>query len=277
MGRWRRFTRRRSAVLGAVVLMGLVVVALMEDVVAPGDPRRTVGAPFEAPSGEHWFGTDDLGRDVFSLVVHGGRATLLVGLLTGALAVGLAAVIGGVAGLFGGVVDDVLMRVAEMIESVPRFFLAIVMATIFGPSMIVIVVLLGATFWPESARLVRAEILSLRSRDFVLAARSMGHGELRILRRHVLPNAMPVLMVAGALCVGWAVLTQAGLAFLGLADASTASWGSQLQVAQPFILLSWWPAVFPGVAISLLIISVNLFADGLLAAYAVRAPTNRVI
>lgn len=275
--RWRRFRRRRSAVVGAVIFAGLVLVALGEDVIAPGDPRDTTGKPFQAPSGEHWFGTNDLGRDVFSLVVHGARATLLVGLLTAALAAVIAAMIGGIAGFFGGVVDDLLMRLAELIESVPRFFLAILLATLFGPSQLVIVALLGATFWPDSARLVRSEILSVRSRDFVAASRSMGLSEWTILRRHILPAAFGVLVVSAALTVGAAVLTQAGLAFLGLADASTLSWGGELQVAQAFILLAWWPTVFPGVAISLLVVSINLAADGLLAAFAVRPPGDRVI
>ena len=263
---WPRYRRQRPAVVGLGLLVGMALWALLAGIVAPGDPFRPAGAPLQAPSARHWFGTDDLGRDVFAGVVHGSRASLLVGLVA-ALTSGLVGtLVGSVAGFCGRLADDTLMRLAELVQVVPRFFLALIVAALFGPSIGVIALLLGLTFWPGTARLLRAQILSLRTRDFVLAARALGVPEQRILVRHVLPNATAVVVVSTSLQVGSAILVEAGLSFLGLGDRSVASWGNMLNLAQPLIRIAWWTAVFPGLAITLTVMAANLVGDGLNAA-----------
>lgn len=276
-GRGRASARsplRPTTIAAAALLGGLIVVALLAGLIAPGDPFRPSGAPLQPPSGRHWFGTDDLGRDVFRGVVHGSRLSLLVGLVA-ALTSGLVGVtVGSIAGYFGRVADDVLMRLTEAVQVVPRFFLALIVAALFGPSVMGITLLLGLTFWPSTARLLRAQVLSVRGRDFVLGARALGLPEHRILVRHVLPNALPVAVVNTALQVGSAILVEAGLSFLGLGDRSVVSWGNMLNNAQPLIRIAWWTAVFPGLAITLAVVTANLMADGLNAALDPRLRRN---
>jgi peptide/nickel transport system permease protein len=266
VGTWARFRRRPAAVVGLVLLGALGLLALLAGVVAPSDPFRASGPPLQPPSARHWLGTDDLGRDVFAGVVHGSRLSLLVGLVA-ALTSGLVGtLVGSVAGYFGRFADDALMRLAELVQVVPRFFLALLVAALFGPSVAAISLLLGLTFWPSTARLLRAQVLSLRRRDFVLAARALGVSEGRVLVRHVLPNALPVVIVNTALQIGSAILVEAGLSFLGLGDRSVASWGNMLNSAQPLIRIAWWTSVFPGLAITLTVVAANLVGDGLSAA-----------
>lgn len=265
-GVWARYRRRGAAVAG-LGLLGLVgACALLAGMIAPGDPLRASGAALQPPSGRHWLGTDDLGRDILAGVVHGSRPSLLVGLVAALTSGVVGTLVGSVAGYFGRLADDALMRLAELVQIVPRFFLALIVAALFGPSVWVITVLLGLTFWPSTARLLRAQILSLRTRDFVLASRALGVPEGRILARHVLPNALPVVVVNTALQVGGAILVEAGLSFLGLGDRSVVSWGTMLNNAQPLIRIAWWTAVFPGLAITVTVVAANLVADGLSAA-----------
>ena len=263
---WDRFRQQRPAVLGLVLLIMLVCVALLAGVVVPVDPFRRAGAPLQPPSLRHWFGTDDLGRDVFAGVVHGSRPSLLVGFAAALTSAVVGTLIGSVAGYFGRLADDVLMRLTELVQVVPRFFLVLIVAALFGPSLATVAVLLGLTFWPGTARLLRAQILSLRNRDFILAARAIGVPQWRILLRHVLPNALAVVVVSTALQVGSAILVEAGLSFLGLGDRSVASWGNMLNLAQPLIRVDWWAAVFPGLAITVTVMAANMVADGLNAA-----------
>jgi peptide/nickel transport system permease protein len=246
-----------------VLLIAIAALALLADQVAPFDPSRTVGQPLQPPSGRHWLGTDDLGRDVFSNVVHGGRVSILVGLLAASTSALLGTLVGGLAGFADRRVDDLLMRLTEVVQVVPRFFLALIVAALFGPSILLLTLLLGFTFWPITARLLRAQVLTLRERDYVLAARALGASEHRVLLRHVLPNAISVVVVASTLLVGTAILVEAGLSFLGLGDRSVISWGNMLNGAQPLIRIAWWTAVFPGLAITLTVIAANLVGDGL--------------
>ena len=252
--------------LGPATLATIALVALLAGWIAPFDPSRTVGPPLQPPSVRHWLGTDDLGRDVFSNVVHGGRISLLVGLVAALTSGLLGTLVGGLAGYFGRLLDDALMRLTELFQVVPRFFLALIVTALFGPSVVVITLLLGLTFWPITARLLRAEVLSLRERDFVQAARALGASDRRVLLRHVLPNALPVVVVATMLQVGSAILVEAGLGFLGLSDRSVVSWGNLLNGAQPLIRVAWWTAVFPGLAITLAVLAANLSGDSLNAA-----------
>lgn len=249
--------------IGLILLAGLLGVALMADVIAPGDPLRRAGPPLQPPSGRNWFGTDDLGRDVFAGVVHGSRPSLLIGFAAAFTSAVVGTLVGSIAGYFGRVTDDVLMRLTELVQVVPRFFLVLIVAALFGPSLPVVALLLGLTFWPGTARLLRAQILTLRSRDFVLAAHAIGVPSRRILARHVLPNALGVVVVSTALQVGSAILVEAGLSFLGLGDRTVVSWGNMLNLAQPLIRIAWWAAVFPGLAITLTVMAANMLGDGL--------------
>lgn len=263
---WSRFRQQGPAVVGVVLLAGLIGVALLAGVIAPSDPFRRAGAPLQPPSLQHWFGTDDLGRDVFSGVVHGSRPSMLVGFAAALTSAVVGTMVGSLAGYFGRVTDDVLMRLTELVQVVPRFFLVLIVAALFGPSLTTVALLLGLTFWPGTARLLRAQILSLRNRDFVLAARAIGVPRRRILVRHVLPNAFAVVVVSTSLQVGSAILVEAGLSFLGLGDRTVVSWGNMLNLAQPLIRVAWWAAVFPGLAITVTVMAANMVGDGLNAA-----------
>ena len=265
-GWWARYRRRPAAVAGLGLLVGLAALGLLAGLIAPGDPFRPSGAPLQPPSTRHWLGTDDLGRDVLAGVVHGSRLSLAVGLVVALTSGIVGTLVGSIAGYGGRLADDSLMRLTEMVQVVPRFFLALLIAALFGPSVGAITLLLGLTFWPTTARLLRAQVLSVRGRDFVLAARALGIPERRVLVRHVLPNALPVALVSTALQVGSAILVEAGLSFLGLGDRSVVSWGNMLNLAQPLIRIAWWTAVFPGLAITLTVMAAHLVGDGLNAA-----------
>ncbi len=244
-------------------MLVLVAVALGANLIAPHDPFATSTDALVAPSAAHLFGTDDLGRDVFSEVVHGAQVSLLVGLVAALTATLLGVLVGGVAGYAGGLGDDVLMRLTEVFMVVPRFFLVLVVVSLLGGSIWLIVLVLGLTMWPGTARLLRSQVLSLRSRDYVIAARSIGVSEPSILVRHVLPGALPPVITQAALQVGGAILTEAGLSFLGLGDRNVMSWGIILNDAQQFFRQAWWISAFPGLAITLTVLALNLLADGL--------------
>lgn len=268
---WRRYATSRGAVAGLVILGAVGVVALAAALIAPGNPSREAGAALMAPSWRHWFGTDNLGRDAFASVVHGTGPTIVVGVLAAAISGVLGTAVGGISGFVGGLVDDALMRLAEVVVIIPQFLLVIVIAVVFNPSLAVVTVVLGLTFWPTTARLVRAEVASVKERPYVLAGRSIGLRSRQIFFRYVLPNVYPVALVSTALQVGLAILTEAGLAFLGLGNPSALNWGTLLQNAQPFVVNDWWLSVFPGVAIAVVIVSVNLVSDGLVAGFGLPA------
>lgn len=250
---------------GAGIALVLAAVALAGGAVAPFDPFQPSGAPLRPPGAANPFGTDDLGRDVLSGVLHGARISLLVGLVTACTAALLGTAVGATAGFLGGAVDDLLMRLTEFVQVIPRFFLAVLVAALFGPSVVFLVALFGLTFWPGTARLVRSQVLSLREREFVIAARAIGMRERRILARHILPNVVAVILVSGALQVGSAILIEASLSFLGLGDRSVVSWGQMLNNAQPFLRSAPWLSVFPGLALMFTVLGANLLADGLQA------------
>ena len=260
---WERFRRQPAAIAGSLLVLALVLVALAADRIAPYDPFATSDEVLRPPSAAHPLGTDDLGRDLFSAVVYGARASLLVGLVVASTATAIGVAVGGVAGYAGGLVDDGLMRLTELFQVVPRFFLALIAVALFGSSIWLIVLLLGLTYWPGTARLLRAQVLTLRTRDYVLAARALGVRESRILLRHVLPGALPPVITQAALHVGGAILIEAGLSFLGLGDRSMVSWGALLNDAQQFVRVAWWMSAFPGLAITLTVLGLNLMVDGL--------------
>ncbi len=259
---WRRFSRNRAAAAGLAVIGGLVLVALLAGVLATADPFKVGPQPFRPPNPAHLMGTDNLGRDVYSGVLHGARVSLLVGLLAAATATGIGILVGAVAGFYGGRVDAILMRLTELFQILPRFFLALVIVALFGQGIGKVILVIGLLSWPPAARLIRAEFLSLRNREFVEAARALGPSDLTIAVRHILPNAIPPAIVTGSLDVAQAILLEASLSFFGLGDPNLVSWGSMLNVAQPFLRRAWWMSVFPGVAIFATVVAFNLFGDG---------------
>ncbi len=262
-GFWARLRREPPALAGLALTLLVVLVALGADLIAPGDPFAIADAVLQPPSARHPFGTDDLGRDLFSGVVHGARTSLLVGLTVSSAATLIGILVGSLAGYAGGRIDDLLMRLSEFVQIIPRFFLALVIVAMLGSSLWLIVLLLALTAWPGTARLVRAQILSLRTRDYVTAARALGVPPGQILWRHLLPAALPPVITLAALHVGGAILVEAGLSFLGLGDRSVMSWGLLLNDAQQFVRRAWWMSVFPGLALTLTVLGLNLLADGL--------------
>jgi peptide/nickel transport system permease protein len=262
-GVWSRLRQQPQAIVGALLTLLLLLVALFADAIAPYDPFALSNAVLQPPSALHRFGTDDLGRDIFSGVVHGARTSLLVGLAAAGTATVIGLLVGSLAGYAGGITDDLLMRVSELLQIIPRFFLALIIVALLGSNIWLIVLLLGLTYWPGTARLVRAQILSLRARDYITAARAIGVPDAQILLRHLLPAALPPVITLAALQVGGAILVEAGLSFLGLGDRSVVSWGMLLNDAQQFVRRAWWMSVFPGAAITLTVLGLNLFADGL--------------
>ncbi len=247
--------------LGALLLAPALVCASFGSTIAPGDPFAASAASFVPPSLAHPFGTDDLGRDLLSAVVHGARTSMLTGLAVGALASSLGLAVGCCAGFGGPAVDNLLMRLTEFFQVVPRFFLAILVIALFGNRLANIVAVLALTSWGGLARVARAEVLSLRERDFVLAARAIGGGKVRIAFRHVIPHVLTSLLPLTALIASGAILTEAGLSYLGLGDPNLMSWGYLLNNAQSFLWRAWWLSAFPGLAIVTTVLGLSLVLD----------------
>ena len=261
---WRVFARNRFSVVGAALLIALLVTTLAGAVFTPFDPDKIgVGPGLAAPGSAHLLGTDELGRDVFSRVLHGLRVSLFVGFATAALASVVGVVVGSIAGFAGRIADDVLMRITEVFLVVPRFFLAILLMAFFGASLFNLVLTIALLSWPEIARLVRAEFLSLRGRQFVDAARVAGASRAELAFGEILPNALGPVIVAGTLLVGQAMLLEAGLSYLGLGDPGQVSLGLMLNQAQSIMRSAWWATAGPGLGIFIAVIGINLVGDGL--------------
>lgn len=257
----RRLFRTPSGIVGVGLTVVVAVVALLADVIAPGDPLAAAGSSLRPPSAAHWMGTDNFGRDLLAGVVHGVRTsmTVVVWVVAITLLVGLA--VGMVSGYRGGVVDDVLMRVTEVFQAIPLFFLALLAVAFFGAGLEVLILLLGLVSWDQLARVVRAEALSLRRRTFISAARAGGASNARIIVRHVLPNVLPSALVVVALIGSRVILIEAALSFIGLGDPNAVSLGSLIYNAQGFLSVAWWMSFFPGVAIAVAVLGLNLVSD----------------
>lgn len=262
----RRFRGHRQAMLGLVLLLVLALLALLTPFVAPFDPNVVdlEAGRLLPPSPAHLMGTDDLGRDLFSRVLYGARISLSIGFLAVLIAITLGTLIGAVAGYAGGWADAVLMRIVDLFLSFPRIVLLITVVAVFEPSIQLIILVLGLTGWMGVSRLVRGQVLSVREREYVLAARALGFGPSRILFRHVLPNVLTPVIVAATLGIGNAVLAEAALSYLGLGvQPPTASWGNIIQAGGDRMLDAWWITAFPGLAIVFTVMSFNLVGDGL--------------
>jgi peptide/nickel transport system permease protein len=255
--------RSRTGILGVGLTSILVLAALIAPALAPFDPFSITGPSLSGPTATHPMGTDALGRDLLSGVLYGARTSLIVAVGTGAIALVLGVLVGATSGYVGGWIDNLLMRITEMFQTLPRFFLAIIVIALFGPGLDRLVLVLGFTSWALLARVLRSEVLAIREEGFVQAAIATGSSDLRIVVREVLPNALPSGIVFLALLMGQVMLIEAGLGFLGLGDPSTMSWGALAGQAQQFLRVAWWLSVFPGAAIVIAVLGMNLLADGL--------------
>ena len=258
------FLRNPGAVIGAVLLTAILLLAVFADLLYPGNPWRMAARPnLPAFSPGYLFGTDMLGRDLAAGIAHGARVTLLIALAVTALAVGFGVTVGAVAGYFGGRIDDLAMRFTEFFQTIPSFLLTVVIVAIVAPSLTSIILAIAVVSWPQIARLVRAEVLSLSGQDFVRAARVGGLSTPRIIWGHVLPNVLSPIIVAASLMTATVILIESGISFLGLGNRDFVSWGYLLGTGRTAFRVNWWLSTIPGIAIFLTVLSLNLVGDGL--------------
>jgi len=262
---WARLQRNRMAMTGLALVLGLFVVSFFAPWLAPCDPNQIdLQQVLMPPSADHYLGTDTLGRDVLSRIIFGSRVSLKVGFVAVGLATLIGLLVGALAGYYGGWVDAALMRLVDLMLCFPAFFLILAVIAVLEPSIWNIMAVIGLTGWMGVARLVRAEFLSLREREFVTAARALGAGDARLILRHMLPNALAPVMVSATLGVAGAILTESALSFLGLGvQPPTPSWGNILTAGKDNIEIAWWLSVFPGLAILITVMSYNLLGEGI--------------
>ncbi len=265
MGFWARFFRDRLAVAGLAIVFGLVVLSLITPFVAPYDPSTIdVDNILANPSSKHLFGTDELGRDVFTRMLYGTGISLKVGFVAVGIATLIGVLLGSISGYFGGWTDIVIMRFVDIMLCFPSFFLILAVIAFLEPSIFNIMAVIGLTSWMGITRLVRAEFLSLKQRDYVLAARAMGASSARIIFLHILPNAMAPVLVSATLGIASAVLVESALSFLGIGVLPpTPSWGNILTQGQSTLGVAWWLSFYPGMAILITVLGYNLLGEGI--------------
>ncbi|MDP2753208.1 MAG: ABC transporter permease [Nitrospirota bacterium] len=261
----KRFSRNRLSVIGAVTVLLLITISLLAPFIAPYDPTAIdVRHTLSPPSKTHLLGTDELGRDLLSRIIWGSRVSLKVGFVAVGIAIVIGIVIGAIAGFYGGKVDAILMRFVDIMLAFPTFFLILAVIAILEPNIFTIMAVIGITSWMDVARLVRAEFLSLKERDFVGAARAVGVSDTRLIFRHILPNALSPVFVAATFGVAGAILIESGLSFLGLGvQPPDPSWGNILTAGKDNIEIAWWLSLYPGLAILITVLSYNLVGEGL--------------
>ncbi|HEX5814852.1 MAG TPA: ABC transporter permease [Methylomirabilota bacterium] len=264
-GFWRAFSRNKLAIGGGLVVACLFAVAATAPWLAPWDPNRPdVKKILEPPSRQHWLGTDQIGRDVLSRLLYGSRISLAVGFVSVGIATAIGILLGATAGYHGGWMDGLIMRLVDLMLVFPRFFLLLAVLAFLTPSIWTIMAVIGLTGWMGVARLVRAEFLTLKEREFVLWSQSIGASAVRIIWRHILPNAMGPILVAMTLGIPAAILTESGLSFLGLGVRPPyATWGNILNEGRDAIELAWWQSLYPGLAILITVLSYNLLGEGI--------------
>jgi peptide/nickel transport system permease protein len=262
---WRRLRARPSAMVGLAVVLLIALCAIFAPLIAPYDPaQQSWTAVRKAPSAAHWFGTDEVGRDVLARIIYGARASLGAGLVSIAIALAIGGPLGLLAGYAGGFIDGLIGRIVDAMLACPFLILAIALAAFLGPSLTNAMIAIGVTAAPTFVRLTRGQVLTVKAEDFVDAARAAGNRPWRIAVQDILPNVMPQLLVQATLTVATAIIAEASLSFLGLGQQPPApSWGSMLNAAQRFLVNAPWMAVFPGLAIFVTVLSFNLLGDGL--------------
>lgn len=265
------------AMVGFIIIASIMLLALLAPLIAPYDPNAIdVKAILLEPSAAHWMGTDGLGRDVFSRMLYGARISLLVGIVAVGIATGIGIVLGALSGYYRGWMDVVIMRLVDVMLSIPTFFLILAVIAFLTPSIWNIMIVIGLTSWMGVTRLVRAEFLSLREREFVMASQTLGAKDGRLIFLHLLPNSLTPVIVSSVLGVASAVLVESGLSFLGLGvQAPQASWGNILTDGKEYIQFAWWLSLFPGLAILITVLGYNLLGEGLRDALDPRTAGNQ--
>ncbi|MGM0983445.1 MAG: ABC transporter permease [Pseudomonadota bacterium] len=265
MSFFARFAQNRGALVGLIILTAIILMAILAPLLFPESPWRMVQRPFLPPLETEGFplGTDTMGRNVAAGLMHGAWVSLLIGLVSTSVALAIGVPLGAIAGYYGGLVDDALMRFTEFFQTIPNFALAIVLVAIMQPSLTSIVLAIAIVSWPPVARLVRAEFMSLRHREYVEAARLVGQSNATIILRQILPNTLSPIIVLASLMVATAILLESALSFLGLGDPNVMSWGYMIGAARTVIRQAWWLSFFPGVAILLTVLALNLVGEGL--------------
>lgn len=271
-GRWqgrRRelgiFLANPNALFGIAVLASIIFAALLAPILYPGDPLEMVARPFLWPGQNPAYplGTDSMGRDVLAGILHGARISLIVGIAATLLGLGAGVTVGALAGYFGGLADDLLVKLIEIFQTIPSFVLLVVLVAIAQPTTSTVTIAIAIVSWPTVARLTRAEFRAIREKDYVLAARSLGFGHARIIFREILPNALPPLIVTSSVMVASAILMESALSFMGLGDPNRVSWGSMIGAGRDVIRTAWYLTALPGLAIVFTVLSLNLIGDGL--------------
>lgn len=261
---WQRICHNKMALTGGIMVSVMFALAALAPWIAADPGVVDISHQLQAPSLKAWMGTDDLGRDVFARIAYGARISLLVGFVAVGITTAVGIFLGAIAGYYGGWIDTLIMRFVDIMLCFPSFFLILAVIAFLEPSIWNIMIIIGLTGWMGVARLVRAEFLSLRERDFVLAIRSLGAGDARIILRHILPNALSPVLVSAALGVAGAILTESALSFLGIGvQPPTPSWGNMLIAGKQTLGTAWWLSVFPGLAILLTVLGYNLLGEGL--------------
>ncbi len=266
---WTRFRQNRRAVVGAAVIVLLCAIALLAPLVAPYPPEaQTLARRFRPPTAEHVMGTDNFGRDIFSRAVWASRISLSIGVVSVLISIGISVLVGSVAGFYGGRIDNALMRFTDMMLAFPTLFLLIAIVAAFGNQVPVLITVLGLTSWQVGARVVRGEVLALKAREFVLAARALGVGDRRLIWRHIMPNVISVVIVSATIRVPLTILLEAGLSYLGLGvQPPLASWGNMVSDGRAVLRIAPWVTAFPGLFIFLTVMAFNLMGDGLRDAF----------
>jgi peptide/nickel transport system permease protein len=262
---WKRFRKNGLALVGALIVIFLFIIALMAPVISPYDPGQiNIKRVLQEPTAKHIFGTDSLGRDVLSRMIWGSRISLLVGFVAVGIATLIGIFLGALAGYYGRWVDNLIMRFVDIMLCFPTFFLILAVIALLEPNIWNIMIIIGITGWMGVARLVRAEFLSLKERDFTVAEKALGAKDFRIIFRHILPNAMAPILVSATLGVAGAILTESALSFLGIGvQPPTPSWGNILTAGKDNIEIAWWLSLYPGLAILMTVLGYNLLGEGI--------------
>ena len=272
---WMRFKQNKLAVLGGLVVAVLFTIAIFAPAITPYDPNAiNVQNILEPPGFTHPFGTDDLGRDILSRIIWGSRISLSVGFVAVGISTFIGVILGAITGYYGGWVDRVIMRFVDIMLSIPTFFLLLAVIAFLEPGISNIMIVIGLTSWMGVTRLVRAEFLSVKEREFTQSARAIGAGDMRIIFRHILPNSIAPVIVSAVLGVAGAILTESALSFLGIGvQPPASSWGNILTIGKDNIEIAWWLSVFPGVAILVTVLAYNLLGEGIRDAFDPRMKT----